>query len=112
MPLSYKRKNYDGARDDAGLIVERADVFIYELFGQIETIRMPWTRPNRRRRTRSSRRSEKRLPSLSDLKVQRAPKTDPNPMGVKMSGKPTDSPRRLRNLCTAMSIEEIREADM
>ncbi|CAA0817179.1 Putative aquaporin NIP4-1 [Striga hermonthica] len=39
MPLSYKRKNSDGARDDVGFIVERADVFICELFGQIETIR-------------------------------------------------------------------------
>ncbi|GER28721.1 basic helix-loop-helix (bHLH) DNA-bindingsuperfamily protein [Striga asiatica] len=71
-----------------------------------------WTRPNCRRRTRSGRRSEKRLPTLSNLKVRRTPRTDPNPLGVKMSGKPTDSPRRLRNLCTAMSIEEIREAYM
>ncbi|CAA0838665.1 Peptidyl-prolyl cis-trans isomerase FKBP16-3-chloroplastic [Striga hermonthica] len=38
MPLSYKRKNFDGARDDVGFIVESADVFICELFGQIETI--------------------------------------------------------------------------
>ncbi|GER36418.1 hypothetical protein STAS_12755 [Striga asiatica] len=67
----------------------------------------PWMRPNRRRR-RLGRRSEKRLPTLSDLKARRAPKTDPNPLGVKTSGKPTDSPSRFRNLCTVMPIKEIR----
>ncbi|CAA0817765.1 subtilase family protein, partial [Striga hermonthica] len=41
------------------------------------------------------------LPTLqSDLKSRRASKADPNPLGVKTSGKPTDPSRRLRNRCT------------